>query len=293
VDWNITNHNAYTITPYYTLNNDYGGALFTEKVDGRYEWGVVGTQAASVDSAGLAMITAAFKDKEVEYGISGEDIFDTTLANNIPWVMSRMRSSASTTKADYYYSSSPVTSADWRTALRDDHCTTWQIAAADLIGSGGPFANLLAWYDNDFESAFYGLSQFTSYATWANKIVPLTCWNGTKKAYADTNNTGYAVLTTYEDINGTNIFMVWGNWGRDTYYASQWFWQDGIMEFQSPAFIGATGVVLKINYDSNNKPGNYTVQEILGTISETTTFNPYGSLDGSLTAYLKGGIHDP
>ncbi len=107
-------------------------------------------------------------------------MYDPVIANQIPWVMSKM--GAGTTWSDYYYGTS-----DFRTALRDDFCTTWQITHANLVGSGGPLANMLAYYGNDFASAFFGLSQFTSYAPWQNAIVALPCWNGTKKGYVDTN----------------------------------------------------------------------------------------------------------
>jgi len=303
--------NTVTITPLVGLYSESGsnttGPLFLEKIPGRYEYGVVGTTAASVDSAGLSMITAAFKDKQVEYGIAAEDMFDTTLANQIPFVMSRNGMSTTVTKNDYYYKAVPAVPADYRVGLMDDFCTTWQITSANLIGSGGPLANLLAWYDNDFESAFYALPQFTTFATWSGKIAPLPCWNGTKKGYADTASTGYAVISIVEDINGTNIFMVWGNWGRDTYNAAQWFWQDGIQEFQYSDFIGATSVVLQINYNSAGKATSIAVPEILGTISETTTWNPYSDyLNGippgnpyvvpalaTMTYAKKGGLHDP
>lgn len=255
--------------------------LYTEVIPGRYEWGVVGRDAASVDSAGLSLISAAFKNKQVEYGIAGEDMYDPEIANQIPWMMSKM--GAGTSKADYYYGES-----DFRTALQDDFCTTWQITRANLIGSGGPIANLLAYYGNDFADAFFGLDQFTSYTTWENKIIALTCWNGTKKGFTNTNTIGYAVVSTFEDINGTNIFLVWGNWGRDTFYAAKWFHEDGIREFQDfPA--GATSIVLKITYANSTegyKPTAYNVIEVLGTISETLVYDSY------LQIY-KGGIHDP
>lgn len=260
----------------------HGGAdpyinVYEYSLPGRYEEGVVGKNADSVDSAGLSLISAAFKDKLVEYGIAAEDMYDPVIANQMPWVMSKIGSG--TSLADYYYSGT-----DFRTALRDDWCTKWPVSSANLIGSGGPLANMLAYYGNDFATAFYGLSQFTTYSTWQNAIVPLSCWNATTKGYTDTNTTGYAVISTYQDLNGTVLFLLWGNWGRDTYYASQWFYQDGIMEFQNfPA--GATSIVLQIKYKSypeGYKPTSFNVVEVLGTISET------------LVEGIKGGIHpDP
>jgi len=274
-------------------------ALYAYYIWGRYEEGVVGKNAASVDSAGLSMITAAFKDKEVEYGIAAEDMYDSG-TNQMPWVMSKLGSG--TTWDDYYYSNlEGYSSNDQRVALRDDWCTTWPITSANIIGSGGPLINMLAYYGNDFASAFYGIPAFTSYAPWTGAIVPLSCWNAVNGGgmapyngpYRDTNSTGYAVISVSEDLNGTVLFLVWGNWGRDTYYASEWFWMDGIIEFQTfPA--GVTSIVLRIDYKSYSegyKPTGFTVIEMLGTISETFKIDSNAMW---LTSPYKGGIHfDP
>jgi hypothetical protein len=274
-------------------------ACYAYYIWGRYEEGVVGSppQAnAAVDSAGLYMIGNAFKDKEVEYGIAAGDIYAATTANQMPWVMSKL-GSGNTWSGYYYNNLSGHTSTDLRVGLKDDWCTTWPVSSANIIGSGGPYANMLAYYANDFASAFYGLSSFTSYAPWQEAIVPVSCWNaingGGSGPYRDTNSTGYAVISVSEDLNGTVIFLVWGNWGRDTYYASQWFWMDGITEFQHfPA--GVTSIVLQIDYYSTTagyKPDGFTVQEMLGTFSETG-MTDYSAMYG--TSIYKGGIHfDP
>jgi hypothetical protein len=269
--WNVTA--AFSLVPAYEMD---GAPIYAEHIPGRYEWGVVGRDADSVDSAGLSLVSAAFKNKQVEYGLAGEDMYDDEIANQMPWVMSKIGSG--TTSANYYYSGT-----DYRTALKDDWCTTWPVASSNMIGVGGPLANMLAYYGNDFTDAFYGLSQFTSYAPWQNAIVPLTCWNGTKKGYTNTNTVGYAVVSTYQDINGTVLFLVWGNWGRDTYYVTKWFHEDGIFEFQSFPRC-ATSVVVKVTYSNTTegyKPKTFSVVEVLGTISETTVET------------VKGGIHDP
>ena len=284
VYYNATTMN-YTVTPTIQMVSD-AGPIYNYTLPGRYEEGVVGTNAASVDSAGLSMISAAFKDKAVEYGIAAEDMYDPQVSNQIPWVMSKI--GAGTSWQDYYYNSA----SDFRTALSDDWCTTWPISSANLIGSGGPLANLLAYYGNDFAQAFYGLSQFTSYSTWQNAIVPLSCWNASRVGYTDTNTTGYAVVSTYLDLNGTENLLLWGNWGRDTYYVAKWFQEDGIFELQQ-APAGITSIVVKITYKSTNagyKPTSYNVVECLGTISERlwTGTDIFGSV------FSKGGVHpDP
>jgi hypothetical protein len=286
---------ALAFTPRWVENT-----LYKEEIPGRYEWGIVGTNAATVDSAGLAMITAALKDKEVEYGISGGDIAPTVAANEMPSIFSPMSTSTSTPWSPYYYSTT-----DLRVGLRDDWDPVgydWQVAGANLVGSGGPLANMLAYYGNDFATAFYGLNSgsnmFTPYAPWQNAIVALSCWNSTaQKAYVDTNKYGYAVVSTFEDINGTTGLLIWGNWGRDTYYAANWFYMDLINEFQSFP-CGATSIVLQIVYNTTTyKPTKFTVIEVLGTISETgivSATEPWLPYVWGVTPAIKGGIHpDP
>jgi len=292
VDYNITAvYNAtvdtFNVTAMFKIHGNPD--LYTEHMPGRYEYGVVGRDAASVDSAGLSLISAAFKDKQVEYGWAGEDMMDSTIANQMPFIMSPV--SAGNVWASYYYSST-----DFRTGLKDDYCsagmaysytTPNQISDANLIGVGGPLANMLAYYGNDFATAFFGLGQFTTYGTWSNAIVPLSCWNATHEGFTDTNTVGYAVVSVGVDQNGTVMFLAWGNWGRDTYYVSRWFKEDGIFEFQDQQFRGVTSVVVKITYESTAegyKPTGFTVPEVLGTISERGIY--YNDV------LAKGGIHE-
>jgi len=289
--------NYFTTTGTLQFSPKYGDTLYKEEIPGRYEWGIVGTKAASVDSAGLSMISAALKDKEVEYGIAGEDINDTVAANQMPSIFSMMGTGTATPWTPYYYGTS-----DFRTGLKDDWDPMgydWQIAGANLVGSGGPLANMLAYYGNDFVSAFYGTSQFTPYGPWNGAIIALSCWNSTvNKAHVDTNKVGYAVVSTFEDLNGTTGLLVWGNWGRDTYYASMWFYEDLIQEFQTFP-CGATSIILQITYNTTTlKPTGFNVVEVLGTISETGILSPFWQpyvWSPTQPANLeKGGIHpDP
>ena len=295
VDYNFTAvYNAtldtFNVTTSFNIHGNPD--LYTEHMPGRYEYGIVGRTAASVDSAGLSLVSAAFKDKEVEYGWAGEDMMDAEIANQIPFVMSPV--SAGNVWASYYYSGT-----DFRTGLKDDYCRAGyalsytipnQISRANLIGVGGPLANMLAYYGNDFADAFYGLNtptqQFTPYATWQNAIVPLSCWNASHRGYTDTNTVGYAVVSVSQDWNGTTLFLIWGNWGRDTYYVTRWFQEDGIFEFQT-FDRGVTSVVVKITYENTTegyKPTGFSVPEVLGTISERGIY--YGSV------LTKGGIHE-
>jgi len=276
---NYTVNLVITFEPY--GKNDY---LYLEHIPGRYEWGIVGRDAASVDSAGLSMVSAAFKNKQVEYGLAGADMYDPLPYNQMPWVMSKPLTGNEW--QSYYYSGT-----DYRTALKDDWCTTWPISSSNMIGVGGPLANLLAYYGNDFTQAIYGLTQFTDYSAWEEAIIPLTCWDITKtQAYASSNTTGYAVISTYKDINGTVLFLIWGHWGRDTYYVTKWFHEEGIYELQE-APDGLTSIIVEIDYESTSegyKPTDYSIVECLGTISERQWT---GTLWGQ--HFTKGGIHDP
>ena len=247
---------------------------------GRYEWGIVGRDAASIDSAGLSMVTAAFKDKQVEYGLAGADMNNTDPKLAMPSVMSKF--SAGTTKAAYK-------DAKGRAALKDDYCTTWPVASSNMIAEGGPTANLLAYYGNDLTSAFAGIGDFTNYTPWKNEIVALSCWS--RNAYVPNATMGYAVVSTFLDLNGTVGFLVWGYDGRDTYQVSKWFMEDGIYEMQEfPPHV--TSVIVQIDYTVHNpliSNGGIKVVEALGTISETGFWDYVGS-----GWVLKGGIHpDP
>jgi hypothetical protein len=290
VSYNAT-EDVMNITAVVTLAppEDYANidVLYAESIPGRYEWGIVGRDADSVDSAGLSMVSAALKNKQVEYGLAGADMYASEPYNQMPYVMHKF--GTGNTKADYYYSGT-----DYRTALRDDWCYAGTVvgdevpvASSNMIGVGGPLANLLAYYGNDFAQAIYGLNQFTDYTAWEEAIIPLTCWSTTKtQTYRSTNTTGYAVISTYKDINGTVLFLVWGHWGRDTYYASKWFHEEGIYQLQQ-APRGLTAIILKITFESTTegyKPTGYSIVECLGTISETKW--THGS-------EIKGGIHDP
>jgi hypothetical protein len=281
VDWNGTHFNS---TATFNINGDglsdpwgygpYPGPLYVERIPGRYEWIEVGRDAASVDSAGAALVSAAFKNKQVEIGLAGVDMWDPEIANQIPYVMHKFGTGDA--MIDYHYD---YLTGDHRTALKDDWCTTWPVASSNMIGVGGPLANVLAWYGNDFTDAFFGVSMFTDYAGWENNIAALTCWN--KNAYASDEDTGYAVIGTYKDINGTVLLLMWGHWGRDTYYATKWFHEEGIFQLQE-APLHLTSIILEIDY-TVHEPA-VSIVECLGTISETEWYH----------GYYKGGIHpDP
>jgi len=271
IDWDLSDHVVKVL--YSTIE---------ENERGRYEWITVGRNASSIDSAGAALVSAAFKNKDIEIGLAGEDMYDTEIANQMPWVMAKCGTEDDW--EDYYYDND---GGDYRAALKDDWCTTWPISSSNMIGVGGPLANLLAYYGNDFTDALFGLNRFTDYSGWEDMIVPLTCWDVTKtQAYASNNTEGYAVIATYKDINGTVLFLVWGHWGRDTFYVTKWFHEEGIYQLQE-APCGLTSIIVKIDYEysaEGYKPTDFSIVECLGTISET---------EWTHNSEVKGGIHDP
>jgi hypothetical protein len=275
VVYNGSNPDTYNVTATFSVvpDDDYMNAIYSCHIPGRYEWIVVGRDAASVDSAGAALVAAAFKNKQIEIGIAGVDMWDPEIANQIPWVMAKYGTGDA--MVDYHYDHA---AGDHRTALRDDWCTTWPVASSNIISVGGPIANVLSWYGNDFTEAFFGIGMFTDYTAWENKIASLTCWN--KNAYESDEDTGYAVVGTYKDINGTVILLIWGHWGRDTYYATKWFHEEGIFQLQD-APLCLTSIILEIDYTEH--PPTVSIVECLGPISETEWTHGYD----------KGGIHDP
>jgi hypothetical protein len=281
------NNATQVITFTTTERADYNDLLM-----GRNEWGIVGRDADSVDSAGLSLVTAALKNKQVEFGLAGADIYASFDANNnavnqMPWVFDKIGSGTSSANY-YYYNYGGAYANDYRVALKDDWCTSWPISSSNMIGVGGPLANMLSYYGNDFTDAMFGLGQFTDYVPWEDQIVPRTCWNmaDDTNTYVSTNSTGYGVISTYLDLNGTELFLIWGHWGRDTYYLTKWFHEYGVYQLQE-APAGVTSIIVKIdytNYSGDYKPTAYSIVEVLGTISERLWI--HNSED-------KGGIHDP
>jgi hypothetical protein len=255
-----------------------------ENEKGAYEWTVLGRDAYTSDSLGATLVTAAFKNKDIEIGTAGEDMMSVDWGLScIPYVMNCFGTTPGA-RADY---KDDGTTPGNRLALKDDWCTTWPVASSNMITVGGPLANLLTSYFNEFTDAFWGTytplygETYTPYEPWQNKVVALTCWNATAaRAYEATVDTGYGVITTYKDINGTVGFAMWGIGPRDTFYTSKFFHEEIIYELQNfPHCV--TSIILKIDYTDPKHP-TFTIVECLGTISETTV------------ELVKGGIHpDP
>jgi hypothetical protein len=256
---------------------------------GRYEWVVVGRDAASVDSIGAALVTASIKQKNITIGLGGLDIADPMIANSIPYVMAEV-------DEDYKDDLG-------RAYLMDDWCTYWPVASSNMLSIGGPIANLLTYYANDFTDAIYGIPEYTPSLTYEGMIAGVTCWNrgwdGTWNTYESSEDTGYAVISTYKDINGTVLLNVWGHWGRDTYYATEWLHGNvereippGIVQLQDAPYC-LTAIIIEIDYDDPEHP-EYEIVECLGTITEYDWEHIYWNyFEDDEVDEDKGGIHDP
>jgi len=289
--------------------------MYEASAAGRYEWVEVGRDSAAVDSVGSAMVAEAMDSwKEVAVGIAGEDMWDPVVANQIPSVMAKFGSGNAV--ADYKDAAKAGNQPGYRAALIDDWCTFWPVTTSNMISVGGPIANVLSYYANDFTTAFYGITQFSG-NEYADKITGIPCWDrnwtGTTgyNLYQSSATVGYAVISTTLDINGTELFTVYGHWGRDTYYASMWLHGEqnrGVMAFGGYTFsvagsmepglvelqrapAGVQSIILQITYSQfDPKHPTYSIPEVLGTISERT-WTDYGATD--VTNPVKGGIHDP
>jgi hypothetical protein len=277
---------------------------YDEKLGGRWEHTVVGKDASSVDSMGSALVTAGFKNKQIEIGISDMDMMAEAYTSDVPYVLRRFGDGY--TFADYFLDPDDSVPGQ-RLCIRDDWCMTWQQSSANLIGVGGPLANWMTMYFNDFTDAMLATPWFTPEDEMDGSIWGPTCWN--KNYYMNAGGemgVGYATIGTYKDINGTIGLLIWGLDARDTYYASRFFHEEMIYEFQTfdPCI---TAVIIEIDYTDPHHPC-YDIVEVLGTISEHSAFIDYWWArewlhDNYWWAYPsgleccwtieKGGIHDP
>jgi hypothetical protein len=287
------NTTGYNVTHwYFEITYRSEGHLYTEEIGGRYEWVVVGRDSKPVDSVGSALVSAAFKNKQVEIGNGALDmVFNESTLQSVPNVMNEF--GTSNEWADYYKLSDPPASTPGnRTALIDDWCTYWPVTTSNMIAVGGPLINLLTYYSNDFMQAFYGIPGYTPYGPWNGAVAAASCWS--RDGYYSSESTGYAAISTYQDLNGTVIFSVWGVWGRDSFYASQWLDGDAArmpettytlnngtkvtfpltgIQYLQQVNKGITSIILKIDYTDAKHP-EFEVVEHLGTISEKIPIHP-------------------
>ena len=296
----------YNVTVDYFRNSTYWrwnatwsynvSSIIMEHIPGRYEWVVVGNHSRTIDSIGSALVSAAFKNKQVEIGNGGLDMKDMW-GTNVPYLLSN---GTYTTWRPYGPAWCNIYDSIGRLHLVDDWCTRYPVTSSSIITVAGPSANLMSEYFNEFSQGiqiYGGLPNIVL----GDCIFATTCWNTTVHSlfkgqyyysngqfYQGSTGTGIAVITTYKDINGTVGFMIHGWSGDDTYYACKWFHEYGIYYLQTEN-RGVTTLIIRLNYNdysaraSNPKPPNYNydshnpyveIVERLGTISEKTPHDP-------------------
>jgi hypothetical protein len=239
---------------------------------GRWEWTTVGAESAAVDSASASMVTEGFRQwKNHDTKLASLDFQDPIFAPEEPYIF-RSVSGSGEDREDYYddQMAQTVEESAGRVHLKDDWCTTLPISSSNIIVVGGPFANLAAEYFNDFTDVYVprigGFQPaFTSSA----------CWNRTSyEAVFEEGEqvTGYAVISTYKDLNGTIGFIVYGWTGQDTYYAC-YALQHGLLEIMQWLQPGVTSLLLEFDYTVHPAEDCFFhVVECLGTFTECSGF---------------------
>jgi len=282
---------GYNVTANYTI----AGASLTKSLMGRYEWVVVGNHSRAIDSIGAAMVSEAFKEKQVIADNGGLDMKDMW-GTNIPYLLSNLGNATWRAGGPAWTN---IYDSLGRLAYADDWCTRYPVSSSDIITVAGPSANLFSEYFNEFSQAIqiYGITS----GNLIDVIFGPTCWNTTALSsylgqyyysdgqfYTGNTTTGIGVITTYKDINGTVGFMIYGWSGDDTYYTCKWFQEYGAYYLQTEN-RGVTTLVVRLNYHnssartSNPRPPYYDydahnpyveIIERLGTISEKTLHDP-------------------
>jgi hypothetical protein len=272
--------------------------------DGSWEWGTVGSTSAAVDSVGLGMATewAMFNGAPVKN--TGFDTKDTTWGPYTPYTLAQQRP-ALLPGRNGYRDANPANNTG-RLALKDDWCMHYNttdgswingvpVASSNIIAVGGPYANGITEYFNDFTSAFVTMSSWTINPHDAGQIMPLTCWSlnhtdtnafkvfhGYASVYNASNPSqelvGYGVISTAKDLNGTVGLTAWGYSGDDTYYTSWALLHSDVLALAFQVMPpGVTSLILRFNYTLH--PTDYcfvTIIEALGTISEYDAQSYFG-----------------
>jgi hypothetical protein len=234
--------------------------------DGRWEWIVIGEESLASDSIGSAMMSATWADwKKRETWISGLDVEAEVYGPAIPYVLRPM-------DGDYRDSLG-------RTHFKDDWCTPddwsgawinpYAISSSNVMVVGGPLVNLAAEYFNDFTDALvfteYG-DGFYAPGCWSRTITPTDdLWYESPVAVPD-DYVGYAIVSTYKDLNETIGFIVYGYTAEDTYYTSYALRGGGLAWLQEVQ-CGVTTVLVRIDYNELH-PVVFHVEEFLGPFTE-------------------------
>lgn len=154
----------------------------------------------------------------------------------------------------------------------------YAVSSSNMIIVGGSLANLAADYFNDFTDAKvfteYG-GGFYATGCWARTVldhyvgqnminVPDNeLWYGSTDTEDDV---GYAIISTYKDLNETTGFIVYGYTAEDTYYAC-YALRGGLLDWLQHVQDGTTTIILEIDY-SDLHPVQFHVREALGLFTE-------------------------
>jgi hypothetical protein len=285
---------------------------------GRWEWITVGRDSRAVDSAGAAMVSIAWEEwKGKQVWLSGLDMQDDDFGPTVPWVLREFWGKTWDMWWDYTY-----VEMNERVALKDDWCQPpfedvkayydyqgtlptiypYAISSANIIVVGGPYANKVAWYFNDFTDAFVFSNYEAGYyapGCWSRVTQPTVSsvdiwtpmgdvmgdeWPADELWYSSTTTDdcrGQAIVSTYKDLNETIGFIVYGLQGEDTYYAC-YALRGGLINWMQYLQAGVTTLVLEMDYKRESKfediyygphPVGFHVKECLGTITECTGFD--------------------
>ncbi|NWG09097.1 MAG: hypothetical protein HXX80_02090 [Nitrososphaerales archaeon] len=195
---------------------------------GSYEWVTVGMDSRAVDSVGSSMITEAFDSiKDIPVWKPSLDIKDTQFGATVPFLLRKFGTGYA--RSDYYYSTT-----DHRLALKDDWSSTWPIASSNIITVGGPLANAVTEYFNEFGQAIYrgsnfGENDFLLTSDWGATFLgptrdpPYQLNTVVDPAEEGLEGSGIGIVSTHKDINGTVGLYVYGYSGDDTVWTSKLF----------------------------------------------------------------------
>ncbi len=182
-----------------------------------YEWVVTGRDSEVVDSLGASMVTEALDLKGISVKETALDIY----APDMPFLLRNF--GLGDYPSDYYYSGT-----DFRLALKEDWSSTLPIASSNIITVGGPLANVVTEYFNDFTQVIYREDEddLLLVSDWGatfygpmRKYSLNTTLEGTLTT--DLGRAGIGIISTYKDINGTEGFVVYGYNGEDTLWTSR------------------------------------------------------------------------
>ncbi|MGB9623142.1 MAG: hypothetical protein ACPL07_04775, partial [Candidatus Bathyarchaeia archaeon] len=224
IEFNITDgspYNAYIMfDPDLKLDEeDVIKVLYSTEL-GSYEWITVGRDSHSVDSLGSAMITEAFDSiKEIPVWKGALDMHEP-LTPTVPSLLRKF--GTGDTRAAYYYSAT-----DRRLALKDDWSSTTAIASSNIITVGGPLANVVTEYFNEFTMAIYrgsnyGMNDFLLTSDWGSTFLGHDTLNTiVDPGEEGMEGSGIGIVSTYKDLNGTVGLVIYGYSGQDTYWTSK------------------------------------------------------------------------